>query len=59
LSHFSSGTSIEQDTVVGGSKEFVGARGSFRIESTGIPQVPTSVPVDVLKGTICTNDDGN
>ena len=57
LSHFSSGTSIEQDTVVGGSKELVGAKGTFRIESTGIPQVPTSVPINVLKGTLCSGDD--
>ena len=55
LSKFSSGSSIEQDTIVGGTKNFAGARGTFRIESNNIPTYFPTVPIDVLKGTICTD----
>ena len=56
LSKFSSDSSIEQDTIVGGTKNFAGAKGTFRIESNNIHTYFPTVPIDVLKGTICTDN---
>lgn len=60
LSHHSTGFLIEQNTIVGGTKIFSGAKGTLRLESNKTPSPPATVPVSKLTGIICiSEDDGN
>jgi hypothetical protein len=48
----------EENAVVGGTKYFSGAKGSFKMQLEAMPTPPATIPVSKLNGVICADKNG-